>query len=167
MAEPDPRPWPQTESCEGLDVWPQAWADQEQAALERIDALRREGADCGERGKFGPAPSLRRSPALDCAARFHAQDMAEREYFGRLDPDGADERDRVDATGYSAALVLQHLAAGPRDASELVEQTWRPRTVPCSSMLSSDVTEIGLGFVGDLDTELTTHWVLMLARPGE
>lgn len=164
---PPSEPWPQTEACEGLDDWPNAWANLEWDVLDRIDAVRQEGADCEDRGKWGPAPSLTRRSALDCAARFHAQDMVDREYFGRIDPDGIDARGRVDAAGYSAAIVVQHVAAGPRDAHELIEMTWLPRPVPCQSLLSSEVTEIGLGLVGEFDEERTTTWVMVLATPGE
>lgn len=166
-AGPMQEPWPKTAACEGLDEWPQAWAELEEQTLDRIDALREEGADCGARGKHGPAPSLRRSAALDCAARYHARDMVEREYFRRLDPEGVDEWARVEAAGYEAAVVIQHMATGPRDASELVDQTWQPRPVPCSSLVSTEVTEVGLGLVSEIEGELTTVWVLMLATPGE
>jgi len=172
-AAPDEaEPWPSEEACEGLDDWPEAFAELEAAALARIDARRAEGSDCGERGKWGPAPALRRRTALDCAARAHALDMAERGYFGRLDPEGNDEADRVAATGYAAAVLVQHLAAGPRDAEELVDRTWGPRAVPCESMADPGLTEVGLGHVGDVDVPegaegdaFGTYWVLLLASP--
>jgi uncharacterized protein YkwD len=176
-AGPEPgQAWPSAAACEGLDAWPEAFAEHEAAALARIDARRAEGADCGERGKWGPAPALRRRTALDCAARAHALDMAERGYFGRLDPDGRSEADRVEAAGYAAAVLVQHLAAGPRDAEALVERTWGPRPVPCSSMADPALTEVGLGYFGDADVPPTTeaasddgafatYWVLLLAHP--
>lgn len=157
--------WPATEACEGLDEWPPAFAALEDDALARIDARRAEGADCGERGKWGPAPALRRRTALDCAARFHALDMATQGYFGRQDPDDRDEADRVEAAGYAAAKLVEHLAAGPRDAEELVDRTWAPRAVPCESMADPSLTEVGIGYVGDVDDELGTYWVLLLASP--
>lgn len=159
-----PEAWPSTDACDGLDEWPQAWAQREEEALERIDALRTEGADCGERGKWGPAPALRRRAALDCAARSHALDMATQGYFGRLDPQGADEHDRAAAAGYTA-MVVQHLAAGPRDAAALIDETWLPRPVPCESLVSDASSEVGIGHVGDVDDELGTYWVLVLASP--
>lgn len=176
-ASPEPEEaWPSTAACEGLDAWPEAFAELEAAALARIDARRAEGADCGERGKWGPAPALRRRTALDCAARAHALDMAERGYFGRLDPEGNGEAERVEAAGYAAAVLVQHLAAGPRDAEELVDQTWGPRAVPCQSMADPSLTEVGLGHMGDVDVPdetndatneeaFATYWVLLLARP--
>lgn len=161
-------PWPRAAACEDLEDWPEAWAELESEALARIDELRAEGADCGERGKLGPAPALRRRAALDCAARFHAQDMAERGYFGRFDPEGNDERDRADAAGYSPARpeqvrLVQHVAAGPRDAEELVDRTWLPRAVPCESLASSAATEVGIGVVDELEGEHATRWVVVLA----
>lgn len=162
-----PEAWPTTEACEGLDDWPLPFAALEDEALARIDARRAEGADCGERGKWGPAPSLRRRTALDCAARYHALDMATRGYFGRLDPDDRDELDRVEAAEYSAAVLVEHLAAGPRDAAELVDRTWAPRAVPCESMADPALTEVGIGHVGDVDDELGTYWVLLLASPDD
>jgi len=164
---PAPEGWPRTEACEGLDEWPEAFAALETEALAEIDGRRAEGADCGERGKWGPAPALRRRTALDCAARAHALDMATRSYFGRLDPDGEGEAERVEAAGYAAAVLVEHLAAGPRDAQELVEQTWAPRPVPCQSMADPALGEVGIGHVGEVDDELGTYWVLLLASPEE
>ena len=164
-AAPVPEGWPRTEACEGLDEWPEAFAALETEALAEIDRRRAEGADCGERGKWGPAPALRRRTALDCAARAHALDMATQGYFGRLDSDGEGEAERVEAAGYAAAVLVQHLAAGPRDAEELVEGTWAPRPVPCQSMADAALGEVGIGHVGDVDDELGTYWVLLLASP--
>lgn len=157
--------WPDAAACEGLEDWPPAFAALEDGALARIDGRRSEGADCGERGKWGPAPALRRRTALDCAARLHALDMAAQGYFGHQGPDDRDEGDRVEAAGYAAAALVEHLAAGPRDAEELVDRTWAPRAVPCESMADPALTEVGIGHVGDVDDELGTYWVLLLASP--
>lgn len=160
VAEP---PWPSTEACEGLDDWPDDWAALEHDAVVRIDAVRQHGADCGVRGKLGPAHALVRRPALDCAARLHAQDMATEGYQRQIDGDGHDVRWRVEAAGATPAVVIQHIAAGPRSAEELVDQTWLPRAIPCESLGSSEVDEIGLGVVADVDDPFETYWVLVLA----
>ncbi len=165
-AEPvDEEPWPRTAACEGLDEWPVEWAELERDALRHIEALRHEGADCGPRGKWGPAAPLRRRTALDCAARSHALDMASEGEVSRLDGEGAGEHARAEAAGYSASVLVQHLAAGPRDGAMLIEDTWLPRPVPCESLVTSELSELGLGHVGDVDDELGTYWVLLLARP--
>lgn len=164
-SDPAPEAWPRAEACEGLDAWPEAHAELEAQALERIGERRAEGADCGERGKWGPAAPLVRRTALDCAARAHALDMATEGYFGRLDPEGRGEAERVEATGYAAAVLVQHLAAGPRDAAELVDRTWGPRPVPCESMADPALVEVGIGHVGDVDDDFGTYWVLLLASP--
>lgn len=164
-------PWPRTEACEGLDEWPDAWTEHEHAVLEHLDELRSEGIDCGERGKLGSAPPLRRRTALDCAARSHAQDMVDQDYLGRFDPEGASERERVEAAGYSPSVLVQHIAAGPRDAAELLDLTWLPRPVPCSDLATPALTEIGIGYVGEVDgepdEEWPTHWVVVLAGPDD
>lgn len=127
--------------------------------------LRSEVIDCRERGKLGPNPALQRRTALDCAARMHALDMAEQDYFGRFDPDDASERERVEAAGYSPSVVIQHIAAGPRDATELLDRTWMPRPVPCSDLANPALEELGIGHVGDLDGDFATLWVVVLASP--
>lgn len=164
-SDPPPDAWPRAEACEGLDAWPEAYAELETEALARIDERRAEGVDCGERGKWGPTEPLRRRSALDCAARAHALDMATEGYFGRLDADGRGEAERVEAAGYAPSVLVQHLAAGPRDATELVDRTWGPRPVPCESMSDPTLVEVGIGHVGDVDDEYATYWVLLLASP--
>lgn len=162
-----PEPWPRTAACEGLDDWPQAWAELEADALARIDGLRSEGVDCGERGKHGPSAPLQRRAALDCAARRHAMDMATEGYVGRLDPDGLDEHARVEAAEGTFEGLVQHVAAGPPDAQTLVDRTWQPRPVPCATMADGTLTEVGIGHVGEIDDEFGTRWVLLLAREVE
>lgn len=160
--------WPDTALCEGLEAWPDDSLELESDALARIDTARADGFDCGEAGKLGAAPPLRQHPALECAARFHATDMVEREFFGRLDPDGVDERARVEAAGYTPGVVVQHVAAGPLDAVELVDRTWLPRAAPCADLVSESSTEVGLAFVGDVteaDGSAGTRWVVVLAGP--
>ncbi len=163
--EPAADPWPSAEQCADLEAWPSASAELERDVLRHIESLRDDGTDCADRGKFGPAPTLVRRAALDCAARVHAQDLATLGEARRIGSDGRDERERVEAAGYSATVVLQHVAAGPRDAQELVEQTWLPRPVPCSSLSSDEVTEIGLGHVAQSDDDFENYWVLVLAAP--
>ncbi|MCH9680478.1 MAG: hypothetical protein K0V04_03510 [Deltaproteobacteria bacterium] len=172
-AEGADAPWPSASLCADVEAWPDASASLEDALLRRIDAARSNGGDCGERGKPAPAPALLRRPALDCAARAHASDMVAQRYFGRLDPDGVDEYARVEQTEYEAALVVQHIARGPRDAEELLDQTWLPRPVQCSSVLSEDLEEVGLAYIDappgeDPDEDPGgPHWVVVLATPGQ
>jgi len=39
--------------------------------------------------------------------------------------------------------------------------------VPCQDMADPALVEVGLGHVGDVDDDLETYWVLLLATPAE
>ena len=53
------------------------------AVLQRLNAARAAGADCGATGRFAPAAALRWNTQLTTAAELHAQDMA---WAGDLPP---------------------------------------------------------------------------------
>lgn len=171
--DPDPAPdaspeaWPSALACEGLDDWPDAWSQLEADAVQRIDEVRGQVTECGDEGKFVRTPTLRRRTALDCAARAHARDMAQQQYVGRYDQAGRDEDDRAADAGYSATEIVQHIAAGPITAEELIDDLWLSRDPTCADLVTEQHTELGLGYVGDIDDEFGTYWVVVLSQTGQ
>jgi len=157
---------PEVALCDDVRDWPAAWERDELAAIERIDAHRERGADCGTKGRGSSAPALRRSGALTCAARAHAVAMAEQAHVGHTTPDEIDTTSRVDAVEYEGA-VIEHFAAGPQTAEEVVEGVWRVSDAHCIDLLAPDHIDVGVGFVGDTmeGTPYATYWVVLLGDP--
>lgn len=126
--------------------WLAAWIDREQAVLTYVNQARAQGADCGSMGKFDPAGPLTLEPRLHCAARKHSQDMAERNFFDHINPDGEDPFDRMAQAGYTDyASAGENIAAGLADPAATV-QGWLDSDGHCANMLNPQYRDFGVGF---------------------
>ena len=106
-----------------------------------------------ERERQGLRP-LRTDAALARAARRHARDMAERDYFAHSSPDGTGPHERIARAGYRRArLTGENLAEGEREAgapSSIVDG-WMHSPGHRANILRGGFTEIGIGIATDGD----------------
>ena len=107
-----------------------------------------------ERQQEGLAP-LRADGALARAARRHAEDMAERDYFAHESPEGTGPHERIRRAGYrDARLTGENLAKGEREAgapSSIVDG-WMHSPGHRANILRAGFEEIGVGIASDGDT---------------
>ncbi len=97
-------------------------------------------------GRFGPAAPLTLEPHLHCAARAHAMDMAERDFFDHTNPDGEDPFARMAKAGYTDwASAAENIAAGLSDPAATV-QGWLDSDGHCANMLNPQFRDFGVGF---------------------
>lgn len=137
--------------------WLAAWIEREQQVLALINAARAEGADCGSMGSFEPAPALTMDVRLHCAARKHSQDMAERNYFDHVNPDGEDPFDRIDQGGYTGwGAAGENIAAGSDDPATTV-QGWLDSDGHCANLMNPQYEHTGIGFYEGTGS-LTYYW---------
>lgn len=126
--------------------WLAAWIEREQQVLQLVNQARAAGADCGTEGKFGPAAPLTIEPHLHCAARAHAMDMAERDFFDHVNPDGEDPFARMEKAGYTDWMAAaENIAAGSDDAEQTV-LGWLDSDGHCANMLDPKYKDFGVGF---------------------
>ena len=128
-APPSPQP-PSPSDLSNLRLVPSPDLDaREQAALERLNAVRADppaglpqwraylraelaaGSACGESldmldplSSYAPQQPLAANQALTDAARLHAKDMLDRDYFDHVNPEGVGPNQRVIAAGYPLPL---------------------------------------------------------------
>ena len=113
-----------------------------------------------ERARHG-LTRLRRNAALDRAARRHAKDMVERDYFAHEAPDGTGPHQRILRAGYvDPRLTGENLAFGEREAgapSSIVDG-WMHSPGHRRNILRRGFTEIGVAIAtdGDRATYVTT-----------
>lgn len=148
---------PAAQSCsDDLESNP-AWVQLEFEVLQLVNDMRRQGADCGERGRFGPAPALKSDPRLRCAALLHSKDMADRRFFDHGNPDGENPLDRIRKTGYEGRLVGENIAAGQPSASAVMAG-WMKSDGHCANIMKQEYTEIGVGYIHASGTKYKHYW---------
>gem|GEM_PF-5505252 len=104
-------------------------------------------------------PPLSLSKPLGVAAELKASDMATRNYFGHVSPDGQDPRELLDSVGYTPfTSTAENIAAGHADASTTFQQ-WLNSPDHLHAMLGEAYTAIGIGRAHNPDSEYGWYWV--------
>ncbi len=151
--------------CDPARTWTQEGIDLELAIAERIAAVRERGFTCGSAGTFDPAPPLRRSGRLVCAARLHSRDMAVRAFVDHFDPDDIGPWDRLRAVEYPIATADEVIAAGPYDVQDVLDEAWLARTGSCAAILADPYVHFGIGVHVDPSSEHERYFTLLLGKP--
>jgi hypothetical protein len=120
---------------------------EETAVLAQINAYRAANG-------IGP---LTASPLLDAVAYDHSADMAARQYFDHVTPEGASPFDRMRSAGYDGGAMGENLAAGNADAGATFEQ-WRTSPHHNAAMLNGAYHVIGIGRVNAPGTQYQYYW---------
>ena len=127
----------------GLDLLPEPEPDVEawEEMLGAVNAVRAEGATCGA-AWMPPVPELVWDSRLEAAAKRHARDMAEHDYFDHRDRDGAGIGERARRAGYDWRAVGENIARRQRTVEEVVED-WLASPGHCRQLLDAGYVEIG------------------------
>jgi uncharacterized protein YkwD len=129
-----------------------------QLMLDQVNAVRARGCKCPDGLFYQPAPALKWNDRLAIAAKAHANDMADQDYFSHVSKDGANFTDRVSRAGYDWQTVAENIAYGHRDTREVV-QAWVHSNGHCQNIMNPHFLELGAAKVG-------SYWVQELgARP--
>jgi len=149
------------EACHpSAENWPSESAALEAQVVELVNAIRADGADCGDAGVFDAAEPLVMEPHLQCAARVHSLDMGTQNYFSHESPDGPlgeDEYERVQNADYGGILLAENIAAG-QDSAETTVEMWKSSAAHCAKIMNPDATETGVGFASVPDSAWTSYW---------
>ena len=149
------------ERCEAAEFWPHAFADREDALFELINDARGMGGMCGEEAK-NPVTQVALAPALRCAARLHAVDLATMQQLSHEGSDGSGTVDRVDAALYEDVPTAELLAADFTDA-ELALEAWLDSPEHCQEIHRARTDEIGVGY-GENEDGSATGWVVLFGE---
>jgi uncharacterized protein YkwD len=126
-----------------------------QEFLDRINLARSKGCNCG-RTYFPPAPPLTWNDDLENAARGHALDMSERNYFSHTSKDGRSMSDRVTEAGYNfkgykSFTVGENIAQGQMTIPEVMDG-WLKSEGHCRNLMNPAFKEVGV-------SEIDHYWV--------
>ncbi len=112
-----------------------------------------------ERAKANcPAVSL--NGTLTNAADAHAQDMADNDYFSHTGLNGSDPGDRITAAGYRWRTYGENIAAGQRDAQQVMT-AWMNSSGHRANILNCNFAELGVGYALQGNTP---YWVQKFGR---
>lgn len=96
----------------------------------------------GDRG----LPVVKPVTALSAAARDHARDMVDREFFDHRSPDGRNVADRAQRRSYAFRKIGENLAVGQSTPEEVV-QAWTDSPGHAAVLYDPDLREIGIGYL--------------------
>ncbi|MBN2526775.1 MAG: CAP domain-containing protein [Deltaproteobacteria bacterium] len=136
---------PVTEYCKAAENWNTDNAAKEQALIDLVNAQRAKGATCGNKGSFSASAPLTRHTGLDCAARVHTKDMADRDFFDHTNPDGQGPGERMKAAGVESFGWGENIAAGNGEAQGTFDQ-WMSSDGHCANFMNPNFTHIGMGY---------------------
>lgn len=110
---------------------------------------------------------LKLDEALNRSAQGHADDMAARDYFDHVTPNGRTVGDRATAAGYPWQAIMENLAAGQQDPAEVVAG-WIGSLPHRRAMLAPDIVDAGIGYrflARDTgQTQQYHYWALNMGR---
>ncbi|WP_309115424.1 CAP domain-containing protein [Saccharothrix sp.] len=123
------------------------------SAADRVVELvnaERAGAGCGAVKVDGRAQS---------AAQSHADDMAARDYYDHVSPEGRDAGDRLDAAGYPWRRVAENIHKGPTTPEDAMRD-WMNSPGHRANILNCELHDLGVG----VNTS-GSYWVQVFASP--
>lgn len=144
----------------GKDTGPSPSAAEAQM-LQAVNTARATARKC--QGKdFAAAPALAWNGLLGKAARAHAQDMAARNYFDHVSPDGGTMTTRAEAAGYTDWKKLgENIAAGFNDSQipEAMNAWLESKTGHCEALMNPAFREVGFGYAPATGGQYSAYWV--------
>jgi uncharacterized protein YkwD len=149
--------------CEHVLSWPMESVEFEEDVLVLVNEQRAAGGMCGSRA-FGPSVELTMNGGLRCAARVHSADMAARQFFDHVNPDGETPYDRFGHVGFDYTLAGENIAAGQPTPEEVVAG-WMASQGHCENILESGFTHIGVGLHVEADDMYGRYWTQTFGTP--
>jgi uncharacterized protein YkwD len=132
------------------------------SVFERLNEIRADGGRCGD-NEIPSSPPLIRSPALDAAARAHAEDMAQNSFLAHTGSDGSNPGERVARAGYDWHVVAENVASGQTSADEIAA-TWLESAGHCENLRGTKYSESGLAYALNPGDGRDIYWVQVYAQ---
>lgn len=139
------------------DAGDQSMSAEEAQILKEVNVARAVARSCGGVA-FAATKPVTWNGYLAAAARAHAADMAARNYFDHVTPEGKTVSQRVEAAGYANWMeVGENIAAGYTLAN--VVTGWLNSPSHCKTLMDPTLKELGVGYVYRPGSQYGTYWV--------
>ena len=110
-----------------------------------------------------PVPRLAWNDTLFSAAARHSHDMALRNYFDHVTPEGLRISQRATAEGYPWRSVAENIAGGDTDVDSVMSG-WKASSGHCNAMMDARYAEVGVACVQRAGTKWGTYWTMVLGK---
>lgn len=115
--------------------------------LEKVNALRRSGCNCGTT-YMPPVGELQWDQHLQLAAERHAEDMYYHDYFNHISPAGSNPAQRAEAAGYKGLYIMENIGKD-YTSIDAVMAGWQNSESHCKAMMDAAHTVMGAARRGD------------------
>jgi len=155
-----PTPTPQAtapaSAPKAQDAGSQTMSAEEAQVLREVNAARAVARTCGDVAYAATTP-VTWNGFLAVAARAHTADMATRNYFAHVSPEGSTIAMRAEAAGYTSWLTLgENIAAGY--TIQNVVQGWIDSPGHCKNLMDPKFKEMGAGYTYRTGSTYGTYW---------
>lgn len=145
--------------CSGGDDWPVEWQTFEWDVLRLTNEARAAGHNCDTEGVFGPAGPLEMDAVIQVAARGHALDMGEQNYFMHDSLDGRSFSDRMRNAGFMGGFPWGENIATGQTSAEVVVEGWLESDGHCANIMNPAYNVIGIGYAFVATSRFGHQWV--------
>jgi uncharacterized protein YkwD len=135
-----------------------------QRVLALVNQARARARNCGDQ-HFAAAPSVKWNGALAEAARRHAEEMAQHDYFSHIGRDRSSPAQRVERAGYRYRVTGENIAGGARMTPDIAVAGWIKSPDHCANLMNPAFTEMGVAYAIDANSEMGVYWVQAFGTP--
>jgi uncharacterized protein YkwD len=141
---------------------PCAGAQELQAAVEQLNAMRRQRAACAVAG--ASMQRLAWEERLAESATEQARDLALRDRLSHVDSRNRGLGARLRSVGYAAAGAGENLAAGQTEIGDAL-QAWLASPSHCANLMQPEYRDVGLACVQRRGSRYERFWVAHFGVP--
>lgn len=153
---PAPQATTPAPAAKAQDAGSQTMSAEEAQVLSEVNAARAVARTCGDVAYAATTP-VTWNGFLAAAARAHTADMAARNYFAHVTPEGTTIAMRAEAAGYTAWKTLgENIAAGY--TIQNVVQGWIDSPGHCKNLMDPKFKEMGAGYTYRPGSTYGTYW---------
>lgn len=135
---------------------------QMQRAVEQLNALRRQPAQCAATG--ADVQRLTWETRLAASATEQARDLALQDRLSHVDSRNRGLGVRLRSVGYAAAGAGENLAAGQSDIDDAL-QAWLASPSHCANLMQPEYRDVGLACVQRRGSRYQRFWVAHFGVP--
>lgn len=133
-----------------------------ESLLQRINTARANGSVCGTE-VMSPTAPLQWNDTLFSAASRHSLDMAARNYFSHVTPEGVDFADRMSAEGYGWSAAGENIAGG-QPTVDSVMGAWMASQGHCRNIMHPVFADVAVACVSQAGSSWGNYWTMNLGR---